>query len=219
MWNRMRIAGYAAVTALIVALDATVVHAMTVSPVSIDLTTSGKRNSQVVTIENKYTTPITLEILTQETVYTDEGVKGTGTQTEDLLVFPPQAQIAPGGTQAVRIQYVGEPNIAKSKHYFVTVAQLPVKMPEGESGVQLLYNFQIVAGVAMSGTKSNIQVTSAESYMGNDNKPYLMLVLKNDANTYGYLSNGSLRIAQKNTAGQEIDRQSLNTDPVAPENG
>jgi fimbrial chaperone protein len=210
IWHRVKAPAYALVAIVIAALVATAVYAMTVTPVIVDLTTSGSRMSQVVTIENKYAKPVTLEILTQEAEYTDEGVRGTGKQTEDLLVFPPQAQIAPGGTQAVRIQYVGDPDIAQSKHYFVTVAQLPVKMPEGQSGVQLLYNFQIVTGVAMSGKKPNISVASAES---------ILLVLKNDSDTYGYLSNGSLRITQKNAAGEEIYKKTMTADEIAQEIG
>jgi fimbrial chaperone protein len=218
-WSRMRLVGYSVFAAITAAVVATVAYAMTVSPVIVDLTTSGQRVSQVVTIENKYSKPVILEMLSQEAEYTDDGVKGTGKATDDLLMFPPQAQIAPGGTQAIRIQYVGDPELAKSKHYFVTVAQLPVKLPEGESGVQLLYNFQIVTGVSMPGKRPNISVSSAESYMGGDGKPRVLLVLKNDADTYGYLSSGSLRIVQKNAAGQEVFKKSMNADQISQEIG
>lgn len=175
--------------------------------------------SQVVTIENKYAKPVILEVLTQEAEYTDEGVRGTGRPTDDLLVFPPQAQIAPGGTQAVRIQYVGDPELAKSRHYFVTVAQLPVKIPEGESALQLLYNFQIVTGVSMAGKRSNISVSNTESYVGGDGKPRVLLVLNNAADTYGYLSSGSLRIVQKDGSGKEIFRKTMTGDQISQEIG
>lgn len=210
---------YAALAVAASASIATALYAMTVSPVVVDLQTSGQRMSQVVTIENKYAKPVILEVLTQEAEYTDEGVRGTGKATDDLLVFPPQAQIAPGGTQAVRIQYVGDPDLAKSRHYFVTVAQLPVKIPEGESALQLLYNFQIVTGVSMAGKKPNITVSNAESYIGGDGKPRVLLVLNNNADTYGYLSNGSLRIVQKDDAGKEIFRKTMTGDQISQEIG
>lgn len=210
---------YAALAVATSASIATALYAMTVSPVVIDLQTSGQRMSQVVTIENKYAKPVILEVLTQETEYTDEGVRGTGKPTDDLLVFPPQAQIAPGGTQAVRIQYVGDPELAKSRHYFVTVAQLPVKIPDGESALQLLYNFQIVTGVSMAGKRPNITVSNAESYVGGDGKPRVLLVLKNVADTYGYLSNGSLRIVQKDNSGKEIFKKTMTGDQISQEIG
>ncbi|MGH8336876.1 MAG: fimbria/pilus periplasmic chaperone [Gammaproteobacteria bacterium] len=216
-WPKAAIYGVAAVAAC--ATIATAVYAMTVSPVVIDLQTSGQRMSQIVTIENKYAKPVILEVLTQEAEYTDEGVKGTGRATDDLLVFPPQAQIAAGGTQAIRIQYVGDPDLAKSRHYFVTVAQLPVKIPEGDSAVQLLYNFQIVTGVSMAGKRPNIAVKSAQSYIGGDGKPRAAITLTNSADTYGYLSNGSLRIVQKDGAGKEIFKKSMTGEQISQEIG
>lgn len=217
VWPKAAIHGGAAIAAC--ATIATAVYAMTVSPVVIDLQTSGQRMSQIVTIENKYAKPVILEVLTQEATYTDDGVKGTGKATDDLLVFPPQAQIAPGGTQAIRIQYVGDPDLAKSKHYFVTVAQLPVKIPEGDSAVQLLYNFQIVTGVSMAGKRPAIAVAKAASYTGGDGKPRVAITLNNDADTYGYLSNGSLRIVQKNAAGAEIFRKVMTGEQISQEIG
>lgn len=216
-WPKAAIYGAMAVATC--ATVATAVYAMTVSPVVIDLQTSGQRMSQIVTIENKYAKPVILEVLTQEAEYTDDGVKGTGKATDDLLVFPPQAQIAPGGTQAIRIQYVGDPELAKSRHYFVTVAQLPVKIPEGDSAVQLLYNFQIVTGVSMAGKRPNIVATGAGSYTGGDGKPRVELILKNDADTYGYLSNGSLRIVQKDASGKEIFKKSMTGEQISQEIG
>ncbi|MGQ3101203.1 MAG: fimbria/pilus periplasmic chaperone [Sphingopyxis solisilvae] len=214
-----RVTWYALAVVAAAALVATVVHAMSVSPVVIDLQTSGQRMSQVVTIENKYAQPIVLEMSAQEAMYTDEGVMGTGKPTDDLLVFPPQAQIPPGGTQAIRVQYVGEPELAQSRHYFVTVAQLPVKLPEDESAVQLLYTFQVVTGVSMPGKRPNLAVTGAETFMGGDDQPRLLLVLTNDADTYGYLSNGTLRVVQKDDTGREVFRRSMNSDQINQEIG
>jgi len=101
----------------------------------------------------------------------------------------------------------------------VTVAQLPVKIPEGESALQLLYNFQIVTGVSMAGKRPNITVSNAESYVGGDGKPRVLLVLNNNADTYGYLSNGSLRIIQKDDAGKEIFRKTMTGDQISQEIG
>jgi fimbrial chaperone protein len=216
---RPKSAIYGALAVAACASIATAVYAMTVSPVVVDLQTSGQRMSQVVTIENKYSKPVVLEILTQEAEYTDEGLRGTGKPTDDLLVFPPQAQIAPGGTQAIRIQYVGDPDLAKSKHYFVTVAQLPVKLPDSDSAIQLLYNFQIVTGVSVAGKRPNIRVSSASSYSGGDGKPRVLLTLNNDADTYGYLSSGSLRIVQKDAAGKEIFKKTMDGEQISQEIG
>src|SRR3546814_13905099 len=50
----------------------------------------------------------------------------------DLVVFPAQAVIQHGQSQVFRVQYVGDAELDKSRHYYVTVAQLPVQLPQGE---------------------------------------------------------------------------------------
>jgi hypothetical protein len=46
-----------------------------------------------------------------------------------------------------------------------------------------------------------------------------LLVLNNNADTYGYLSNGSLRIVQKDDAGNEIFRKTMTGDQISQEIG
>ena len=79
-------------------LPAQAAVAMTVQPVVIDLQTAGREMSQVVTVENTFATPLPVELNVQELELTPEGVKQTGKDPGDLLVFPPQAIIEPGQT-------------------------------------------------------------------------------------------------------------------------
>lgn len=193
--------------------------AMSVSPMVVDLQTSGQRLSQVVTIENRYARQVIIEIRVQEVVYTDDGIKGTGKESEDLVVFPPQAIIEPGKSQAIRIQYVGDPELARGKHYFVTVAQLPVKLPEGDPSVQLLYNFQVVVGVNMAGAQSALRVDKAGISTSGDGKPRLELTMKNDATAYGYLSGGTLKIVEKDASGKEVFSRTMTGEQISQEIG
>lgn len=202
------------------AMTAGQAHAISVTPVVVDLQPTGSRMSQVVTIENKYARPVVLEIKIQEANYTDDGLKGTGKDSDDLLVFPPQMSIDPGKTQAIRIQYVGDPALTKSKHYFVTVAQLPVKLEESApTVVQLLYNFQVVVGVGVPGARPNLQVTKSEVSTSGDGKPRAAITVTNDAATYGFLTGGTLRIVEKDRQGKEVFNRALNPDQIETEIG
>ena len=111
--------------------------AMTVQPVVIDLTTSGRGMGQVMTVENTFDRPLPVEIRMEGLRLTPDGVQPTGRDTGELAVFPPQALIQPGQRQTFRVQYVGDPAVAASKHFYVTAAQLPVQLPEGGSNIQL----------------------------------------------------------------------------------
>ncbi|WP_231568240.1 fimbrial biogenesis chaperone [Novosphingobium malaysiense] len=186
-----------------------VATAMTVQPVVIDLQTSGKGMSQVLTVENTFTSDLPVELTIQELEMTADGVKQTGEDPGDLLVFPPQALIPPGQTQSFRVQYVGNPDLEKSHHYYITVAQLPVKLPEGQSAIQILYNFQVLVSVGPSGVKPDFAIDSAQIGSNAAGKPVPVLQIRNDAATYGYLSNGHLRIVEKDAAGKQIFSKSL----------
>ena len=171
-------------------------QAMTVQPVVLDLQTAGRGMSQVVTVENTFANPLPIEIRIQELEMTVDGVKQTGTDPGDLLVFPPQALIEPGQTQTFRVQYVGDPELAKSKHYYITVAQLPVKLPEGQSAIQILYNFQVLVSVAPNSGKTSLAVNGAAIGKNDAGKPVPVVSVANSSNTHGYLSGGNLRLVE-----------------------
>jgi fimbrial chaperone protein len=183
--------------------------AMTVQPVVVNLSTSGRGMTQVVTVENTFTAPLPVEIRIQDLVLGEDGVKGSGKDSGDLLVFPPQALIQPGQTQTFRLQYVGDPDLKASKHYYVTVAQLPVQLPQGQSAIQILYNFQILVSVAPQGAKPAVRIVDATIGRDAKGKPVPIVTLSNESRAHGYLSEGKLRIVQRDAAGKEVFRKVL----------
>jgi len=185
------------------------VLAMTVQPVVLNLTTSGRGMSQVVTVENTFANPLPVEMRIQELSLVESGVQGTGADPGDLLVFPTQALIQPGQTQTFRVQYVGDPDLARSKHYYVTIAQLPVQMPQGQSAIQILYNFQVLVSVSPTGVRPAIAISGAEVARDGNGKPVPAITVINSSTAHGYLSNGRLRIVQRDAAGREVFRRSL----------
>ena len=133
----------------VISLMATsIAAAMSVSPIVIDLSVTGRNARNQISVINTLTYDLPVEINVSE-VYVDEnGVTSTKDVGEDnFMIFPPQALIKPGATQVFRVQWVGEP-IDESKSYIFSVAQLPVELDKGVSGIQLLYNFQVVVNVA-----------------------------------------------------------------------
>lgn len=181
--------------------------AMTVQPVVVDLQTAGRDMSKIVTVENTFATPLPVELNIQELKLTEDGVSLTGKDPGDLLVFPPQALIQPGQTQTFRVQYVGDPALAESKHYYITVAQLPVKLPEGRSAIQILYNFQVLISVSPGGAKPALRIAAAEVGRNSAGKPIPVVTVTNDAAAHGYLSNGRLRVIGKDASGKEVFRK------------
>ncbi len=178
--------------------------AMTVQPVVVNLTAQGSGMSQVVKVENTFATRLPVELRIEELQIEGEALVNTHADPGDLLVFPPQAFIEPGQTQTFRIQYVGDPELTKSKHYYVTVAQLPVQLPEGQSAIQILYNFQVLVSVAPAGVKPALEITSSAIGTDKAGKPVPQITITNPSNAHGYLSDGRLRIEQRDAAGKQI---------------
>lgn len=183
------------------------VVAMTVQPVVINLTTSGRGMSQIVTVENTFTHPLPVEMRVEELRLDESGVHGTGNDPGDLLVFPAQAMIQPGQTQTFRVQYVGDPELARSRHFYVTVAQLPVQMPQGQSAIQILYNFQVLASVSPAGARPALRIDSGSVGRNQEGRPVPVLTISNSSSAHGYLSNGRLRIIQRDASGREVFRR------------
>lgn len=107
------------------------------------------------------------------------------------------------------MQYVGDPALAASRHYYITVAQLPVKLPEGQSAIQILYNFQVLASVSPSGAKPQLEVKSAQVVKDANGKPVAMLTVGNSSPVHGYLSANKVRLVEKDAAGKEQFKRTL----------
>jgi fimbrial chaperone protein len=193
---------------------------MTVQPVVIDLKPVGHGGSSAITVENTFTTPLPVELTVQQLSFDEKGVVPTGKDPGDLLVFPPQAIIQPGQTQTFRVQWVGDPTIAKSQHYFVTVAQLPVKLPEGQSAIQILYDFQVLVSVAASQGSPHLTVTAATIAKVPGAKPTdpvkyePQVTVQNSGPNYGYVSHSRVTIVEKDPAGKEVFRRTLSPEEI-----
>jgi P pilus assembly chaperone PapD len=149
-----------------------------------------------------------MEIKIQPLRATSTGLEPNGEDDGNLLVVPPMAIIPAGQTQTFRVQWVGDPALAESKHYYVTVAQLPVELPEGQSAVQIVYNFQVLVSVSSLSGQAQLAVKSA-SIGDKDGKPAPVISIENAGPAHGYVSNHRLRIVQTGANGAELFSQTI----------
>lgn len=209
-------AAFAAISGL---LSATAQAAMTVQPVILDLQMAGRQMGGQIRVENTGTTPLPVEIRLVEADLLPDTVKASDRLTDDLVAFPAQAIIPPGGTQAFRIQYVGDPEVDRSRHYYAEVSQLPVEIPGGQSTIQVLYNFQAMVNVSsIVAGDPKLSIESAEIVRPAEGAPAaparIAFTVSNAGKNYGYISSGSLTLIQRDSAGKELFRRSLNSSDV-----
>lgn len=183
-------------------------HATTVTPVSLDLQSSGRGVVANIAVENTGTRPMPIEIAIKSLVPTTTGLTPGDGSTDDLLVVPPTALVPAGQTQTFRVQWIGDPAPSGSHHYYVSVNELPVKLPEGQSALQILYNFQVLVSVGASGKAPALSVTAAE--VGeHEGKPAPAITVINQGGTYGYLSQHRLRIVETDASGKELFNRTI----------
>ena len=182
--------------------------ALNVQPVIIDLLSSGRRTSTVLTLQNTFSPTVPVELTARRLDVVDGELRETDVEAEDLLVFPAQSTVEPGQSQAFRIQWVGDPEIQASQHFFVTVAQLPVVLPENQNAIQVLYNFKVLVSVGAPGAVSALAVQSVAIETGEDGVGRPVLMVSNSGNTYGYVGKNRLTLVQRAPNGDEILRES-----------
>lgn len=214
---RRIVAGLSA--AAVVAL-AGVVAAMTVQPVVVDLRMAGRNTSAPIRVENNGPNPLPVEIRLVETDFSDGNVRASSQLTDEIIAFPPQAIIPPGQTQVFRVQYVGDPEAARSRHFYAEVAQLPVELPEGQSAIQILYNFQVMVNVAsVIAGDPELSVTESRIVQNAEGTPVAAFTVTNSAGNYGYLSSHQLTIRHLDDGGAELSRQTLSGNEIQQQIG
>ncbi|MBN8551626.1 MAG: molecular chaperone [Caulobacterales bacterium] len=204
--------GLAAVAALALA---GIVWAMTVQPVAVELTTTGRGMSAPIRVENDGPSPLPVEVRIVETDFDLSSVRASDRLSDNILVFPPQAIIPPGETQVFRLQYVGEPDPDTSRHFYAEVSQQPVELPEGQSAIQILYNFQVMVNVASATAgQPQLSVSGTEIATNGEGQPVAAFTVRNDGRNYGYLSRTEITIRHNDPAGREVLRRTLSSNDI-----
>ena len=129
-------------------ISATGSRAMSVSPMHIEMTSVGKSGRSQFTVTNSGATPMPVETAIKRLEIDENGASHETIANDDFLIFPAQVMIAPGASQVFRVQWVGEPNLAKSQSYLVAVNQIPLKQARSQSTVQVVMAFGVVIDVA-----------------------------------------------------------------------
>lgn len=170
-------------------------EAMSVTPIQVEMKSAGGPRAQV-TVTNDAKEPLPVEITIEKLSLSESGDRKTSKAGDDFLVFPPQAMIPPGGSQVFRLQWVGEPEIAKSETFLMSVNQVPVKLPKGKSAVQIVMSFGVIVNVAPpKGAPALKVVGTGVTSDKKSGKRHPTVTLENASNVHALLPEGSLQVA------------------------
>ncbi|WP_305098404.1 fimbria/pilus periplasmic chaperone [Croceibacterium aestuarii] len=150
------------------ALVSTAAEAARISPMIVDVKPLGRESVDRVELNNPGDSEFPVEVLMFKGAITDDGQLELTPADEDFLVFPAQIVVPPHSRQAFRVQYVGEPALAKSEIYYMQVRQVPVEVSPGESQVQVVVNFNVLVNVVPDGASAMPVVESIQPTVRDD---------------------------------------------------
>jgi fimbrial chaperone protein len=171
-------------------------NALGVTPLVLELSSGSANRTAQIIVENDSASDTPLEIEVYKVELDENGGQQRSPAKSNFLVFPPTRMLKPHSKQVFKIQWVGGA-LAKSETYILGVNQLAVEMPDAKSGVQVVFNFDIIANVSPpSGTrKLDLVSTSTVTESG---KRYPSLLLSNSGNIHAKLSSASLTLTSGN---------------------
>jgi len=170
-------------------------NAMKVRPLVLEMKSVGREARSTLQVVNDGANQLPVEIVIYKL---DLDARGRQTRTEggdNWLIFPPQAMVGAGSSQTFRIQWVGDPEIPESQSFIFSVNQVPVQMPEGQSGVQVVFNFAAIVNIAPPRGEPALELVSAE--VGTDDKGNRrpLLTLRNPSRVHALANEATISIS------------------------
>jgi fimbrial chaperone protein len=181
--------------ALLVALfSPCAAHAITVSPMQVEMTSAGSRNHATVAVVNNSTQPLPIEAVIQRMTLDENGKAQTAKASDEFLVMPPQVLIAPGATQNFRIQWLGEPMIDTSQSFYIFFNQVPLKSQPGQSAVQVVMSMGVMVNVAPPQGSPQLQVVETGIATDAKGKRHPTVTVQNPTRIHALLPQSTIRL-------------------------
>jgi fimbrial chaperone protein len=134
-----------------------------VSPMIVDLKPSGNGSVARVELTNDAARDIPFEVRVMHGEISEQGELTLTPADDDFLVFPAQAIVHSNTQQVFRLQYVGDPDLARSDIYYMSIQQVPVQIEPTQSQVQVVVNYNVLVNVVPDGTSAEAVVESVEA--------------------------------------------------------
>lgn len=159
-----RLQAFAAIVCLLGAGLAAPIEAMTVSPMAVELNSSGTGATARIEVLNANQQPLPYEVRVYRITFDDKGEVVEAPADADFVVFPPQGLIQHNQRQIVRLQWVGG-KLDSSRGYYVAINQIPIPLDPAAIDttkravdVQVVYHMKVLATVAPPGAKPKVLV-------------------------------------------------------------
>lgn len=143
------------------------VYAMRVSPMIVEMTTTGSDAVARIEVQNLNAGKLPFETRVTRLSFDENGVPSETPADADFIVFPPQGILPQGARQVIRLQWVGGADIPASQAYYLSVNQLPIPADPATGAqaaqVQVVYHMKALVVVAPPNAQPNVSATSVKA--------------------------------------------------------
>lgn len=143
------------------------VQAMRVSPMVVEMQTSGTKGTARIQVQNINQADLPFETKITRLDFDDKGGTIETPADEDFLVFPPQGLLKASQRQVIRLQWLGPADLPASRGYYISINQLPVPLAPGQAStagaaVQIVYHMKALVTVAPPRSAPKVEFVSAK---------------------------------------------------------
>jgi len=141
--------------------------AMRVSPMVLEMTTTGSGAAARIELQNLNQTKLPYETHITQLNFAADGHVTETPADDNFLVFPPQGVLLGGARQVIRVQWVG-PALDSSRAFYVSIDQLPIPLDPAKPGapgaqLQIVYHMKALVVVAPPNATPNVTAIVAHA--------------------------------------------------------
>jgi len=169
--------------------------AMSVSPVYLDMVSAGAGSRGDIRVVNRSDRPLPVEAVVSRVTRDSEGNRIIQRNESDFLVLPMQAMIPPGGSQILKVQWLGDPLIEESRAYRISVNQLPVAAPGADTAVQVVMNLTVIVHVAPPKGVPALELVSQSTSRDRNGQRVPTVTVRNPSKVHARLPDATIRLS------------------------
>lgn len=192
--------GAAAAAALLTTLPQQA-SAFEFTPMVAQFAPSGPAAARSFVLRNTQEGVVAVQIQAVTRSVAEDGEEVRSPEDDDFLITPPQIVLAPGQSQNVRVQWLGDSAPERELAYRFLVTQVPITYQDKDldagaatAKVAIGYNYEAAIYVTPPGAKPSAQVASAEPVTDAQGAKVLRLQLASTGGTRAILQQPALQV-------------------------
>ena len=169
--------------------------AFTFMPMSITISPSGANSiaSFRITNDSSQQIAITIKAMMREI---DENGNETNKPADNLFaIFPTRVVVQPNSFQNIKVQYKGNPSLAKEVAYRIIAEQVPIDFSQQQtSGVKVMFRYIAALYVAPPNVSHKVSVTKVE-YGEQESKKGFFVTITNSGTRHAIINDPVMKIS------------------------